>query len=281
MCALGWQSTVPGSAHVCSLAIQGFVVVASDSYEPKNWHVALLTVIICSSAIIFNVFLARKLPEIEFVVMILYFLAFSVFIIVLTTMGTRSSAKEVLTHFEDNAGWGSIGTACFVGISGPVITLIGSDSAIHLAEELRDASRQLPKVMLVTAGVNYLLGFTMLVAFIFVVEDVPSVLDSRTGQPYIQVIWNATKSRSGTMALVASMVVFFVFTSINANTTSSRQLYAFARDRGLPFSRWICHVSTSISVQCDGPDILTGTRFQRTGTCLSMRPYLLGSLLVG
>jgi choline transport protein len=248
MCALGWQSTVPGSAHVCSLAIQGFAVVASDSYEPKNWHVALLTVIICSSAIIFNVFLARKLPEIEFVVMILYFLAFSVFIIVLTTMGTRSSAKEVFTHFEDNAGWGSIGTACFVGISGPVITLIGSDSAIHLAEELRDASRQLPKVMLVTAGVNYLLGFTMLVAFLFVVEDVPSVLDSRTGQPYIQVIWNATKSRSGTMALVASMVVFFVFTSINANTTSSRQLYAFARDRGLPFSRWICHVSTSISV---------------------------------
>lgn len=243
MCALGWQSYVPAAANVCASAIQGFAVVASDSYVPKSWHVALLTILICSFAVVFNVYLARRLPGIEAAVFTLYALAFVAFFIILLAMGSRSSAKTIFTHFEDNAEWGSIGAACFVGVSGPVITLIGSDSAVHLAEELKDASRQLPKAMLSTAGINYLLGFLMLIAFIAVVGDVEAVLSSPTGQPYIQVIWNATESRGGTIAMVALIAFFFIFGEVNVTTASSRQLYAFARDGGLPFSRWISYVS--------------------------------------
>jgi Amino acid permease len=243
MCALGWQSFVPGASNVGASQIQAFAVLASDSYVPKPWHIATLTVLICSCAILFNVFLARKLPGIEAAVFTLYILAFIAFFIILLAMGPRSGAKPMFTHFEDNAGWGSIGTACFVGVSGPVITLIGSDSAVHMAEELKDASRQLPKAMLSTAAVNYLLGFLMLIAFIAVVGDVDSVLQTTTGQPYVQVIWNATQSRVSAMVMVAFIIFFFIFCAVNQNTTSSRQLYAFARDGGLPCSRWVSHVS--------------------------------------
>ena len=242
MCALGWQSYVPGASNVGASAIQGFAVVASDTYVPEAWHIALLTIVICTSAILFNVYLARRLPGIEAAVFTIYVLAFVAFFIILLAMGPRSGPKHMFTHFEDNAGWGSIGSACFVGISGPVITLIGSDSAVHLAEELKDASRQLPKAMLSTAGVNYLLGFLMLIAFIAVVGDVESVLATPTGQPYIQVIWNATQSRTATMVMVAFIIFFVIFCAVNQNTTSSRQLYAFARDGGLPFSGWISYV---------------------------------------
>lgn len=248
MCALGWQSYVPGASNVGASAIQGFAVVASDTYVPKAWHIALLTILLCTTAILFNVHLARRLPGIEAAVFTIYILAFVAFFIILLAMGPRSGAKTMFTQFEDNAEWGSIGTACFVGISGPVITLIGSDTAVHLAEELKDSSRQLPKAMLSTAAVNYIFGFLMLVAFIAVVGDVDAVLDTKTGQPYIQVIWNATQSRTATMAMVAFIIFFFVFGAINQNTCSSRQLYAFARDGGLPFSRWVSYVSPTRNV---------------------------------
>lgn len=244
MCALGWQSYVPGAANVGASAVQGFAVVASTSYVPKSWHVAVLTVAICSSAIIFNVFLAKKLPGIEGAVFVFFALAFVSFFVVLLALGPRSSAKEIFTDFQDNAGWGSIGTACFVGISGPVIMVLGSDSAVHLAEELKDASKQLPRAMLVTAAVNYLLGFLMLVAFVAVVGDVEEVLATPTLNPYIQVIWNATLSRVATCIMVAFIVFFFIFASVNTNVTSSRQLYAFSRDGGLPCSRWISYASS-------------------------------------
>ena len=245
MCALGWQSYVPGAANIGASAIQGFAVVASDSYVPESWHVVLLTILLSSFAILFNVYLARRLPGIEAAVFTLYILAFVAFFIILLAMGPRSGAKPMFTQFEDNAGWGSIGTACFVGVSGPVITLIGSDSAVHMAEELKDASRQLPKAMLSTAGINYLLGFLMLIAFVAVVGDVDSVLASPTGAAYIQVIWNATQSRTATMVMIAFVIFFYLFCAVNQNTTSSRQLYAFARDGGLPFSNWVSYVSLS------------------------------------
>lgn len=250
MCALGWQSYVPGASNVGATAIQGFAIVASDTYVPQAWHVVLLTILICSCAILFNVFLAKRLPGIEAAVFTLYVLAFVAFFIILLAMGPRSGVKPMFTQFEDNAGWGSIGSACFVGISGPVITLIGSDSAVHLAEELKDASRQLPKAMLSTAAVNYLLGFLMLIAFIAVVGDVEEVLATPTGSPYIQVILNATQSRTATMVMVAFVIFFFIFCAVNQNTTSSRQLYAFARDGGLPCSRWISYVRALAVQDC-------------------------------
>lgn len=202
----------------------------------------LLSIAILCFVIVFNTVLAKKLPGIEAVVVVLYLLGFVVFLIVLLVMGDRSTAEEVFTDFQDNAGWGSIGTACFVSVSGPVITTIGSDSVVHMAEELKDASRQLPKVMLCMAFINYCVGFFMLLAFAFVVGDVEEVLASPTGQPYIQVIWNVTRSRGGTIAMVALVISVFLFTAVNIHTAASRQIWAFARDGGLPFSRWINHV---------------------------------------
>jgi choline transport protein len=243
LCALGWQSYVPGAGNICGSAIQGFAVVANSSYVPKTWQLVLLTIFICSFAILFNIFLARRLPGIEGAVFTLYALTFVALFIILLAMGPRSSAKEIFTDFQDNAGWGSIGTACFVGVSGPVITLIGADSSVHMAEELKDASKQLPRAMLSTAVVNYTLGFMMTVAFIAVLGNINEDIASPTGLPYVQVIWNATLSRAGTMTIVALIIFFFIFCAVNQNTTSSRQLYAFARDGGLPFSAWVSYVS--------------------------------------
>jgi amino acid transporter len=241
---------VPASANVGALTLQAIAVVASDSYVPKAYHVATITIAICTFAVLFNVFVARKLPGVEGAVFAIYVLAFIAFFVVLLAMGDRSGGKEVFTDFQDNAGWGSIGTACFVGVSGPVITLIGSDSAVHLAEELKDAARQLPRALLITAGVNYLLGFLMLLAFVFVVGNVEEVLATKTGQPWVQVIWNTTQSRTPTIVMSVFIVFFFLFTATNANTTSSRQLFAFSRDGGLPFSKFVSYVSTTFATIC-------------------------------
>jgi choline transport protein len=83
----------------------------------------------------------------------------------------------------------------------------------------------------------------MTVAFIAVLGNINQDVSSPTGLPYVQVIWNATQSASATMVMVAFIIFFFIFCAVNQNTTSSRQLYAFARDGGLPFSAWVSYVS--------------------------------------
>lgn len=242
MCALGWQSFVPGSAEIGATTLQALGVIADESYIPKAYQTVLLTIMICCLAPLFNIALAKKLPLVEGSVFLFYMMTFFAMIVTLAVTGPRSSASEVFTHFQNDNGWNSIGTACFVTINGPVITLIGADCAVHLAEELKDSSRNLPRAMVGYATVNYILGFAMLLTTIFVIGDLDSVANTATGQPYIQVIWNATQSRGGTIAFAAIISFLFFFAAVNTNTTSSRQLYAFARDGGLPCSKWICRV---------------------------------------
>ena len=72
-------------------------------------------------------------------------------------MAPRSDSS-VLTTFSSN-GWSSSGVASLVGISAAIGDLIGADSSVHLAEELKNASWILPRSMIATAMMNYILGF--------------------------------------------------------------------------------------------------------------------------
>ena len=54
------------------------------------------------------------------------------------------------------------GLATLVGMITPVTAFLGADAAVHMGEELKDASKTLPRVMIATSLVNGLLGFVML-----------------------------------------------------------------------------------------------------------------------
>lgn len=55
------------------------------------------------------------------------------------------------------------GVACLVGMITNVGALVGGDTAAHMAEEVKNASKTLPRAMIWTIVVNGALGFLMLV----------------------------------------------------------------------------------------------------------------------
>ena len=71
---------------------------------------------------------------------------------------------------------------------------------------------------------------------------VDELIYTKYAQPYVQIFYNVTNSIPGSTALTALIFVLLVFGTINQVTTASRQLYAFARDRGLPFSAFLARV---------------------------------------
>lgn len=162
-------------------------------------------------------------------------------------MGSKADASQVFDNFENANGWPQTSTAVLIGIIAPVTTLTSADSICHLAEELKDASKWLPRIMVAAAGVNFSIGFVLLVLILFRAGDVEAAVNSPTGQPYIAILLSATRSVAGTSALVAYIILALVFCATNVVTTSSRQLFAFARDRGVPFSGWLSQVCNNAS----------------------------------
>ncbi|KAF4555281.1 Amino acid permease-like protein 13 [Elsinoe fawcettii] len=248
LCVLGWQTCMVTVGLVAASQFTALIALANPDYIIQGWHTALLIIAVTSFAIVFNIFLVRKLPLLEGIVIILHIFGFFAVFVILWIMGPRAKASEVFTQFEDNAGWGNIGLACLVGISSPVITLVGADSSCHLSEELQNASWVLPRAMVATAATNYALGFLMTVTLMMNLGDVSAALASSTGQPYVYVLQQATRSYVATCVLTSVVAVLLVSCAINQVTTSSRQLFAFARDGGLPFSDFLGHVTPGLDI---------------------------------
>ena len=85
-----------------------------------------------------------------------------------------------------------------------------------------------------------------------IVGDVATVLATPTGYPFIQVFYNATRSKGGATAMTSIMIVLSTANGMTNMATASRQLFAFARDRGVPFSDWFQKVPAGWDIPLNG-----------------------------
>jgi choline transport protein len=79
------------------------VILNNPDYAPERWHGTLLVIAISSFAIVFNTLLARKLPLVEGVVLVLHIFGFFAVFITMWVLGPRTPASEVFSSFQDNA----------------------------------------------------------------------------------------------------------------------------------------------------------------------------------
>ncbi|KAI4219915.1 MAG: hypothetical protein L6R36_007991 [Xanthoria steineri] len=242
LATLAWQTGIASGSYLTASQIQSLMLLNDPSYSFQRWHGTLLIIAVATVAICLNVFLAKQLPQIEVLMLILHFVGFFAIIISLWVMAPRTPAKIVFTQFQNNGGWPALGLSVLIGMTGPVYSMIASDCAVHMAEEIKDASRILPLGMVWSMIISALSGFVMVLTFCFSVGDIESALSSPTGQPYIQVFYNATNSRTGTTVVTVVIATMTLCNTINNVASASRQLYAFARDRGLPFASTLSYV---------------------------------------
>lgn len=110
----------------------------------------------------------------------------------------------------------------------------GYDCSIHMSEETNDASRTIPRVVVWAVAANAAMLWIVGITLIFCLGDLDSVLGTATGQPVIQIFYNATGSIAGTNVMIAVVLVIFLSACVGQVATSSRQMWSFARDNGKP-----------------------------------------------
>ena len=222
--------------------IQGLIALNKADYVWHNWHGTLLTIAVIAFSTAFNTVFAAKLPLIEGVVLFMHFCGLFAIIIPLWVLGPRAPAHETLLVFQNNGGWPTVGLSSMIGLTTPLSVIVGYDCSVHMSEEIHDASLTLPKAIIWSIIVNGSLAFIMAITLIFTLGDINSLFASVTRQPFIQQIFNATGSYGGTNAMVAVHVILLTASCISEVATASRQIWSFARDRGVPFSAWISEV---------------------------------------
>lgn len=248
LCFTGWQCAITSITFLAGTIIQGLIVLNHASYVATAWQGTLLIIAITSFAIFFNTVLAKKLPLVEGLLLVLHVLGMVAIFITLWTLAPTADAKTVWTQFTNGGGWNSNGTATMVGLLSPIISSIGFDCAVHMSEEVKDAGSTLPKALLASFGFNAFMGFLMAITLSFTVGNVEEILSTPTGYPFIQVFFNVTKSYAGASVMTTIIIVTLTASAIAEVATASRQLWSFARDKGIPGHRFISRITPGSNI---------------------------------
>ena len=212
-------------------------------YLFEAWHGTLLVFAVSAFNVVFNTFFVKKLPIIEAVILFVHVLGFIAVLAVLWATGPIGDARATFTTFNDYGVWNDNGLATLSSIVAVVLPLLGADAAVHMSEEVRDAAKTIPQSMIKTTLANGAMGFVMLITFCSVLGSIDDALASPTKQAYLYVFYNSTGSVAGASVMGALVILMAIFCNLTITATSSRQLFAFARDKGVPFYTTFAYVS--------------------------------------
>ena len=114
-----------------------------------------------------------------------------------------------------------------------------------MSEEIKNAAVIVPRSIMLCILLNGLLGFGILIAILFSVDDIEKVASTPPIQyPFMTVFVDATGSVGGSSVMIAIVIVLDLSATFASVASSSRMYWAFARDRGLPFWRTLSKVSS-------------------------------------
>lgn len=88
---------------------------------------------------------------------------------------------------------------------------------------------------------NVFLGIIMLATMLFCIGDLDDALESTA--PYLNLFLNTGSTAMATVLMIILLLLIFSG-NITALASTSREMWAFSRDKGFPYSKWISRVSS-------------------------------------
>ncbi|KXT07565.1 hypothetical protein AC578_10197 [Pseudocercospora eumusae] len=246
---LAWVATVATETLFAGLMLQGAVILDNPDYVAKPWQGTFLTWAVIVGCIFVNVVIPNLLPKFEVFILVFHLAGFVAIITTLWVMTpTITPSHTVWMTSLNEGGWPTQGLSYCVGFLGNVATFVGADASVHLAEEVSNAAKNIPRAILGAMLINGVVGFVMMVTILYCLGDVTSVLKTKTGYPFIQIFLNSVGNVAGATVMTAVVLALTWSCAIGITTTASRMTWSFARDRGLPFSKYMERVDRNTKI---------------------------------
>ncbi|KAF7189472.1 Choline transport protein [Pseudocercospora fuligena] len=201
-----------------------------------RWHTVLVTYAVGTFSACFNIFGPSLLEKASRGLLIWNICAFLIIVItILAVNDHKQSAAFVFKDFVNETGFNRPYCA-IVGLLQSAFGMCCYDAPAHMCEEIHNARKQAPRAIILSVYVGAITGFIFLIAAYYCMGSIDDTAMSSTGVPIIEIFYNSTSSRAGASCLTVLLIVIGIGASNALTAEGGRAVYAFARDRGLPFS---------------------------------------------
>ncbi|KAI0454355.1 choline transport protein [Xylaria acuta] len=244
----GWLTLVTTEGFFCAQFIQAAAVLASNgTYQIKQWATYLIFLAVLTFTTGANIWGNRILGRWNDAALYWSILAVVIISIVLLATSDKNDARFVFTDFQNETGWPD-GLAWILGLLQSALSLIGFDAALHMTEEMPNPAVDAPRAILYAVGVGGVTGVIFILVILFCITDPETVLHTATNMPITELIFQATGNRAAATVLTLALAVCFVNGTNGCVTSTSRLLYAMARDKGVVYHDYFAHIDPGLDV---------------------------------
>ncbi|KAI0012579.1 amino acid transporter [Xylariaceae sp. FL0662B] len=245
----GWLTLVTTEGFFAAQFIQAAAVIASGgAYEILAWRTYLIFLAIVSFTAGANILGNRVLGRWNDAALYWSLLGVVVIsVVLLATTSEKNDAAFVFVDFTNETGWQD-GMAWILGLLQSALSLIGFDAALHMTEEMPRPAVDAPRAIVYAVVVGGVTGFAFILVILFCITDPAAVLDSATNMPIAELILQGTGSRAAATILTLMLAVCFINGTNGCVTSSSRLLFAMARDKGILFHEYFAHIAPGLNV---------------------------------
>ncbi|KAH8646109.1 amino acid/polyamine transporter I [Xylariales sp. PMI_506] len=178
-------------------------------------------------------------------------LFFVIALALLISVGIKSDLSYqppsfVFGAWINETGW-SNGVTWFMGLVQSAYGLTAFDSAIHMVEEIPQPRKNIPRAIWLSVISGAITGFIFMLICLFCIQSLDDVLDPITGLPFMDLLWS-TVGLKGAVVLLALFIFNGIGQGVSIVTTASRLTWGFARDGGIPWSRYFAVVNETWKV---------------------------------
>lgn len=231
---ISWAAVVCIGASACSATANTaftLVAISHPDFEYKQWMGFLVFTAVNWTATAMVLF-ERVIPIMSSTfVYISIALITAVFIALLAPSTEKASARLVFgaEGYFNVSGWPN-GVAFFIGISAVNWGFSCLDAATHLAEEIPEPRKNIPKALLWTVFMGFAVAFPINVAIFFKAPD----LENTTS--IFELLYTAYNGNTAPAIALGSFMILATWGAvIGMHTWQSRIVWALSRDKAFPF----------------------------------------------
>lgn len=162
--------------------------------------------------------------------------------------GGFNDGKFIFSQFENMSDWNNGWQFCLAGFMPIVWTISSFDSCVHQSEEAKDAAKAVPIGIIGSIFVCWVLGWVINIVLMACCDsNLDNIVNSDYQLGMAQIIYDSLGKR-WTLAFLSLMIFCQFLMGASMLTAVSRQVWAFARDNGMPCSNLIKKVDKRLSV---------------------------------
>ncbi|CAG9952695.1 unnamed protein product [Clonostachys rosea f. rosea IK726] len=241
---VAWAAAICTTASVClvvPIMIFNMVSIRNPDFIYQPWMGFVGYQIINIFLFLFNLY-SKCLPYISSSLLIFTVSSLIVmFVSMLAVSSPKQDPSRVFVDLYNSSGWPD-GVAFLIGINAPSWGFSSLDAVVHLADEIPNPRRNIPKALLLTVTVGSFTGILILLSAFFSATNLENIATSTT--PSLQIFYQAFGGNlAAAVGLQALVTVSAAGSIIGIHTWQSRMAWAFSRDKGFPFHRYLNRIA--------------------------------------